>query len=199
MIMERYLTNAMPKSKKFCLKRINRYTGYKYYSLRNYINSDLYTISKDAIYITDDIQLLSNKSKHYIETLIKNIVCPSQYKDNHCIANCLKLFDDSYFTEEEKNFVKQMTNELFLILDESEISYRTSLRDLYHFNYLNRRPFLFTARQVYNDILQKKICAGDMIIEYIKTYITDMQVTGILEKSCKYDYFFDSNGILKCD
>lgn len=117
MIMERYLTNAMPKSKKFCLKRINRYTGYKYYSLRNYINSDLYTISKDAIYITDDIQLLSNKSKHYIETLIKNIVCPSQYKDNHCIANCLKLFDDSYFTEEEKNFVKQMTNELFLILD----------------------------------------------------------------------------------
>lgn len=72
-VLERYLTNAMPKSNKFCLKRIYKYTGYKYYNLRNYINSNLYTISKDTIDITGDIQLLSDKSKHHIEMLIKKV------------------------------------------------------------------------------------------------------------------------------
>ena len=29
--------------------------------------------------------------------------------------------------------------------------------------------------------------------------MSDIQVAEKLEKSCRYDYFFDSNGILKCD
>lgn len=36
-------------------------------------------------------------------------------------------------------------------------------------------------------------------MQYVKEHLTDIQVAEKLEKSCKYDYFFDSKGILKCD
>lgn len=92
-----------------------------------------------------------------------------------------------------------MTNELFLIINQNEIQHTITGKALFEFNNLNHRPFLCTAQKIYNDILQNKIHAGDSIIKYIKIKLTDKEVEERLEKSCKYDYFFDNNGILKCD
>lgn len=198
-ILEKFLADDIPGSKKFNLKQVCKYTGCKYYNLRNYIHSDLYTISKDSIEITDDIQLISHRSKEYVERLIKKMVRPAKYENNKYVYSIAKLFDNSYFTEEEQTFIKLMTNELFLIIKQNNTLRRIDYKDLVGFYQLNRRPFLYTARQVFNDILHKKICVGDNISEYIKTYLTDFQVAEILKNSCKYDYFFDGNGILKCD
>lgn len=198
-ILESYLTNAMPTSNKFNLKKVYEHTGNNYYRLRNYIESNLYTISKEAIIITDNTHLLSDKAKEYVERLIKKAVYPENYKNNKIIYCIEKLFDYSYFTKEEQKFIELMSNELFSIIHNNVILHRISCKDLVGFLDLNRSPFLHTARQVYNDILQKKIHAGDNIMQYVKEHLTDIQVAEKLEKSCKYDYFFDSKGILKCD
>lgn len=198
-ILERYLTDTIPKSNKFNIKNVYKYTGYNYYRLRNYIESDLYTISKNTIDITDNIQLLSDKSKNYAEKQIIKVVSPEKYRNDKFVCFVAKLFDCSYFTKEEQKFIELMTNELFLIIDTNEILHRISIKDLIGFFDINHSPFLHTARQVYNDILQKKIYAGDNIMKYIKEHLTDIQVTEKLQKSSKYDYFFDNNGILKCD
>lgn len=198
-ILERFLTNAMPKSKKFYLKQVYKYIGYRYYSLRNYIHSDIYTIGKDVIEVTDNTQLLCDKSKKYVERLIKKVIYPANHEHDKFVYLIAKLFDNSYFTDEEQKFIELMTNELFLIINHREISLRTSLKDLVGFYHINCHPFLCTTQKVYNDILHKKLQAGDNIMEYIKTNLTDSQVAVKLENSCKYDYFFDSNGILKCD
>lgn len=198
-ILERYLINDMPKSYKFELKKVYKYTGYKYLSLRKFVCSDLYTVSKETIDITCDAKLLSEKSKEYVSRLIKKIIYPSRHKNNKFVYLIDKVFDNSYFTEEEQKQIELMTNELLFIVDNNEILHNISFEDVCGFHYLNRRPFLYVARQVYNDILQKKIHAGDNIMEYIKTHLTEMQVAKELEKSRRYDYFFDDNGILKCD
>lgn len=84
-ILERYLSNTIPISNQFSLKKVYKYTGNDYYRLRNYIESNLYTISKDTINITDNKRLLSNKSKEYVERLIKKVIYPETYKNNKFI------------------------------------------------------------------------------------------------------------------
>ena len=198
-ILERFLTNALPKSKKLYLKQVYKYTGYEYYSLRNYIHSDIFTISKDVIKITDNTQLLSDKSKKYIEKLIKKAIYPANHEQDKFICLIAKLFNNSYFTYEEQNFIELMTNELFLLIDYCEISHRISYKDLIGFYHLNHHPFLCITRKIYNDILHKKLRAGENIMEYIKARMTDIQIAEKLEDSRKYDCFFDNYGILKCD
>lgn len=198
-ILEKFLTKSMPKSNKFCLKQVYENTGFKFDNLRKYVYSDLFTIGKDTIDITNDMQLLSDKSREYIEQLIKKVIRPAKYENSKFNYMFAKIFDNSYFTDEEQKFIELITKEVFSIIDYNELSRKISIRDLFGFHYLNRPPFIHTARQVYNDILQKKIHAGDNIMEYIKTNLTDIQVTEKLETSCKYDCFFDNNGILKCD
>lgn len=198
-ILERHLFNAIPISNKFSLKKVSKYIGINYSRLQKYIESDLYTINKDTIYITENKQLLSDKSKKYIEDLIKEVIRPEKYKNNKFVYCIAKFFDNSYYSKAEQEFIDLMVNEFFAICNRNTISHRISFEDLIGFLNINHNPFQHTARQVYNDILQKKICAGDNIIKYIKEHLTDIQFTRQLEKSYKYDCFFDNNGILKCD
>ncbi len=198
-ILERYLSGVMPQENKLCLKEIYIYTGYNYYNMRNYINSNLFTISKDAIYISGDMQLLSCKSKEYVEGLIKKMICPKKYENDKYVYIIAKLFDHLYFSEEEQKFIEFMTNELYLIIKDRAVLHRISFKDLVGFHNLNRRPFLHIAQRVYNDILQKKICVGDNIMEYINKHLTENEIIEKLKNASKYDYFFDSNGNLKCD
>lgn len=198
-ILERFLSDTMPKFNKFSLTKICIYTDNNYYRLRNYIKSDLYKINTNTVDITDDTQLLSNRSKQYVEKLIKNVISPTKHKNDKFVCLIAKLYDNSYFTEEELNFIEMMTEEFCSIINYNKSSHRISVNDLIGFQDLNHSPFLNIAQQVYNNILQNNIHAGDNIIGYIKAQLTDVQVNDKLEKSRKYDYFFDSNGILKCD
>lgn len=198
-ILERYLSNTIPISNKFSIKKLYKFTGHNYYRLRNYIESNLYTISKYTITITDNTQLLADQSKEYVERLIKKTIYLAKNINKKIVYFIAQLFDYSLFTKEEQKFIELMANELFLITESNEISRRISYKDLNGFLELNHGSFLRTVRQVYNDILQRKIRAGDNIMKYLKECLTEIEVAEKLEKSCKYDYFFDSNGCLKCD
>lgn len=63
-ILERYLSNTIPISNQFSLKKVYKYTGNDYYRLRNYIESNLYTISKDLLTLptTNDYYQINRKN-----------------------------------------------------------------------------------------------------------------------------------------
>ncbi|MDE6586609.1 MAG: hypothetical protein K2K80_08015 [Clostridia bacterium] len=199
-ILERYLINVIPENRQYSLQAIKKLTGYDFLPISNYVSSELFTINKTTIEITENTQLLSDKSKNYCKTLIQKLIFPSNYEQDKFISYIGKLYDSSYYTSEEKNFIELMLDKLFCIInDEITIKY-IPRNDLLKFNLVNSNGFCYTARDIYNAILQKKFKVGDNILPFINNKITDKNV--IYEKlkcGSKFDCFFTENAILKCD
>lgn len=199
-ILERYLINIIPKNRQYSFSTIKKLTGYNFLPIRGYIKSDLFAINEYSIEITDNTQLLLERSKNYCEKLIKKIVYPALYKYNDFIYRIERLLDSSYYTAEEKSFIDLILDKLFCIINNNIALKPISHKDLLEFNSIYSNGFNYVARDIYNAIIQKKLHAGDDILSFINHRLKDNNVKcAKLESSSKFDYFFTKDAILKCD
>lgn len=198
-VLEKYVADILPKTRKISIKQLNEDTIFNYYKLRKYLGNNFYRVGRKTVNIIVDNQLLSEKSKGTCKRLILKLVIPSQFNKNSFENRVEKYIIDTDYTAEERDFIDLMLNELLSVASIKEFARHVSARDLFDFNSLNHNSFYHSAKKVYNDILQKKIHAGDNIMQYLKTNLTDTEIAERLEKSDKFDYFFDKDGILKCD
>lgn len=197
-ILEKYLAGILPETRLISMKELNKITDYNYVKLRKFLGNNYYRVKGKKFNIIADNQLLAREAKSNCKYLIVELVIPSQPIDSFDNRVFLYIID-SDFTVEEREFINLMLNDLIAVASIKEFSSQISERDLCDFNTLNANSFDQTAKKVYNDVLQKKLHAGDNIMEYLKTDLSDKEIAERLEKSCKFDYFFDKDGFLKCD
>ncbi len=199
-ILERILTNSLPANRQFSIKELKKLTDFNYWSLRNYLNSDLYTIHKEKVDITADKRLLVEASENYCKYLIKKYVYPSKYENDELIYHIAKRTNNSYFTSEENCFINLMYNNLIEIVNDRFIYKFVPKQDLLNFNYVNSFGFNYIARDIFNAILQNKIHVGDNIMSFMtKRYYDKKILSEKLKYASIYDYFFNENAVLRCD
>lgn len=198
-IFEKYLADILSETRQIAMKELNEITIYNYIKLRKYLGNNIYRPKRKTIKIIADNQLLSEKSKSHSKYLISKLVLPSKFYNDSFENRVGRYITDKNYTAEEIEFIELMLNELLSIAGIKEFARQISARDLSDFNSLNDNSFYHSAKKVYNDILQRKLHAGDNIMKYLKTDLSDQEIAERLEKSCKFDYFFDKDGILKCD
>lgn len=198
-VLEKYLADILPETKQLYIKQLNKDTGYKYNKIRKFTGNNYYKVTKKTVNIIADNQLLSKKSKSACKHLILKLVYPSQLNESSFETRAEQYIIDTDYTAEEIEFINLMFNELLSITSIKGVARQISATDLFDFNSLNGNSFYHTAKKIYNDILQKKLYAGDNVTKYFKTDLSDKEIAERLEKSCKFDYFFNKDGILKCD
>lgn len=202
-ILERNLIHKLPYNKQISFTKMSKQIRYNLPRLRNYIYSEIFTLSNSNIKITDDNELLINKSKDYCMRLIKKYIYPSQFEKDEYVFNVGKLFDNSYYTNEELNFINLIYNSFTQILNIELNSNITNIQNLIEFNSINDNEFYSLFKQIYNEILKDKIHYGDNIYQYFKEFGENEEMQNVISKklksSTKYDYIFDNNYILKCD
>ena len=202
-ILERNLIGAIPRNRQIPLENIKKLTCGKLSNIHKYVSIDLFTVHKTTLEVTDNDKLLSEKTLEYCRQAIKKFVCPSKHEQDEYIYNVGILYNETYYTAEEKSFIDLIFNN-FMQIAKLDLNCKiSSIKDLKYFNEVNNNFFYLAAKKVYNAILHKKLHAGDSIIPYInKVYIND-QLQKILSEKLKmcsiYDYFFDENAVLKCD
>lgn len=199
-ILERNMVKIIPKNRTYSLETIKRLTGYNFSTIRKYADSELFTLDKANIVITDDTRLLEEKTKHYAEMLIKKLVFPSRYKHDEAIYNVGRLINNSYYSAEEKNFIDLMTDKLLEIINDNTIFKFISHKELLNFNLINKDGFNYVARDIFNSIIQNELHAGDSIMPFLNNSKLDKKdISEKLESSKEFDFFFNENAILKCD
>ncbi len=198
-ISEKYLADILPETKQISMEELNQITIYNYISLRKYLGNNYYRVAGKNIDVIADNQFLSEQAKNLCKRLILKLVTPSQFDKDSFENRVQKYIMDIDFTADEREFIDLMLNELLSIANIKECSSKISTNDLLNFNLLNHNSFYYNARKVYNDILQKKLHAGDNIILYFADNLTASEIAYRLQKAEKFDYFFNKHGILKCD
>lgn len=199
-ILERYLIKFLPKNRQYSFQAIKKSTGYNFLYFRDYVNSELFTINKTTIDITDDERLLSKKSKSYCERLIKKLVFPANYKHDKYIYHIGRLFDNSYYSKNEKVFINLMLDELLRIINDDITIRPISRKDLLKYNLVFNNGFSYVARDIFNAIIRNELHVGDNLMPYIMQKITDKKdISEKLESSSEFDYFFNKNAVLQCD
>lgn len=191
-ILERYLADILPETRLIPLKELNRITNYDYIKLRKYLGNNYYRVKGKEISIIADNQLLAEKSELHCKRLISELVIPAHFdKEKYTLG--------TYYTEKEIEFIDFMLNELLSIASINKFSCKAPVNDLFYFNLINHNYFNYSAKRIFNDILLNKLHAGDNIIPYLAENLTGFEIIERLENSCKFDYLFDTDGILKCD
>ncbi len=198
-ILEKYLADILPETRQFSMKELNQITIYNYISLRKYLGNNYYRVIGKNIDVIADNQFLSEHAKNLCKRLILKLVIPSQLDKDSFENRVQKFIMDIDFSADEREFIDLMLNELLSIARIKECSRQISTNDLLHFNLLNHNSFYHNAKSIYNDILQKKLHAGDNIILYFENNLTASEIAYRLQKAEKFDYFFNKHGILKCD
>lgn len=198
-VIEKYFAGILPETRRISIKQLNKDTVYNYYKLRKYLGNNFYRVGIRTVKIIADKKLLSEKSKSICKRLVLKLVIPSQFDEQVFETRVEQYIIDTDYTAEERKFTDLMLNELLSVASIKKFPRRISEKDLYGFNSLNGNSFYDNAKNVYNGILQKKLRAGDNIMEYLSENLTDKEIAERLEKSIEFDYFFDKNGILKCD
>ncbi len=198
-ILEKYLAGILPETRQLSMKELNKITIYNYIRLRKYLGNNYYRVIGKNIDIIADNRFLSEHATNLCKRLILNLVIPSQFDKSRFEIRVEKNIIDTDYTAGERAFTDLMLNELLSVASAKEVTRRIPTKDLSDFNSLNNNSFYRSAKKIYNDILQKKLRAGNSIISYLSENLTKKQIAESLEKSCKFDYFFDKNGILKCD
>ncbi len=198
-ILEKYLADILPETRQISMKELNRITIYNYIGLRKYLGNNYYRVIGKNIDIIADNQFLSEHAKKLCKRLILKLVIPSQFSKDRLENRVQKFIVDTDFTANEKEFIDLMLNELLSIASIKESSRKISTNDLFYFNLLNHNSFYHIARRVYNDILQKKLHAGDNILLYFEDNLTASEIAYRLDKAEEFDCFFNKHGILKCD
>lgn len=198
-ILEKYLAGILPETRQIPMGELNKITNYNYIKLRKYLGNNYYRVKGKNINIIADNQLLSEKSKSLCKRFISALVIPAHFDKGRYKNNHEKYIVDTYYTEEETELIDFMLNELMSVVSSKEFSCQAPINDLFYFNLINHNSFDLSAKRVYNDILQKKLHAGDNIMPYLAENLTPFEIVERLENSCRFDYFFDTDGILKCD
>ncbi|MCI8499154.1 MAG: hypothetical protein HFE28_00885 [Clostridia bacterium] len=199
-ILERYLCNLLPENRSFSLNEIQYLTGYNFKNLQKYMSSSIFEINKNTIYITDNQQLLSEKTMEYCKYLIKKYIFPSKYTQDQFAFHFRYFSDTKYYTSEENKFISFMLKNFLSIAHMDFLPKKINIKDLLNFNCVNSNGFFHVSKEVYNAILQKKLNAGDSILPYISKIIKNKKQLNIkLKMSCDYDFYFNEDAILKCD
>lgn len=199
-ILERYLCNLLPENRKFSLSNIQNLTGYNFKHLQKNVLSSLFKINNNTIFITDDRQLLSEKTTEYCKYLIKKYIFPSQYTQEQYAFHARYLVDTKYYTSEENNFIGIMLKNFLSVANMDFCPKETNIKDLLNYNFVNSNGFYYISKEIYNAILQKKLRIGDSILPYInKTMKNKKRINAKLKMSSVYDFYFNENAVLKCD
>ncbi len=72
-IIEKNLIKALPFNRQFSFEYIKQQTGINFSKINNQITSELFKLQKARIEITDNHQLLTEKTMEYSKCLIKKI------------------------------------------------------------------------------------------------------------------------------
>ncbi len=62
-VLEKYVADILPKTRKISIKQLNEDTIFNYYKLRKYLGNSFYRVGRKTVNIIVDNQLLSEKSK----------------------------------------------------------------------------------------------------------------------------------------
>ena len=109
-VLEKYVADILPKTRKISIKQLNEDTIFNYYKLRKYLGNSFYRVGRKTVNIIVDNQLLSEKSKGTCKRLILKLVIPSQFNKNSFENRVEKYIIDTDYTTEERDFIDLMTN-----------------------------------------------------------------------------------------
>lgn len=199
-IIEKNLITALPFNRQLSFGYIKKQTGINFSKINNHIRSELFNVQKSRIEITDNRQLLSEKTTEYCKYLIKKYIFPSQYTQDQYAFHARYLVDTKYYTSEENSFIGFMLKNFLSVVNMDFCPKETNIKDLLNFNFVNSNGFYHISKEVYNAILQKKLRVGDSILPYInKTMKNKKRINTKLKMSSEYDFYFNENAVLKCD
>ncbi len=205
-ILERFLVKAIPKNRMISYKQLKKLTDLKIKRKYKLLKSELFSVHKNDIEVTENEQLLTENANEYIKALIKKYVIPSRFTGNTELRDIAGIFSEQYYTDTEKNFVEFIFHHFISLTDIDPRSVRAltlaSRKVLLDFNLATNSHFRHFSKNIYNAILQGKLRAGDNLKQYIdKSYKNnhENEMEERLKSSAEYDYFFDEKANLRCD
>lgn len=195
-ILENYLLKTLPKDNFFTFEYFKNITSLDFSRFWRYLKSDLFTIKKKKIIITENKQILNEHAKKYCKNLILKNIHPSKFRKDETMYLC-SFFFGNFYTDEENKFIDLLFDKFMEIFDFEIFS--TPKNEILNFFTLNEHFFYQISFDIFNAILHKEIHIGDSILPYVTEFPNKTHFSLILEQSSKYDYYFDNKGILKCD
>lgn len=198
-ILEMFISGTLPETRQINITELYLITVYDYKKLKNFIGNDYYIVEKNYIKVTADDKYLAEFSRNYLKRCILKLVIPSKFSKDDYDNRHEKYLIDKDYSQAELQFTYSVIDEILSVARLDNLPDNISTDDLYQFRLLYCNNFYYSARRVFNDILQNRLHAGDNIMSNLMEPFENCEAINLLNDSCKFDYFFDKDGILKCD
>ncbi len=205
-ILEKFITHTIPNNNEITFEYLINVISCNEQEIKltDHYKNKLYEIGKFSIKLTDNKTLLLQKSKDYINNLIRKYINPSRYKNNRYIYKFGKLTSDKYYNKNELDFINCIFYNFSKIVNAQIDPYKIQLvppNELQNFNSINNYGFNKVTESIYNAILLKNLYAGDSIVPFIKNNYKNSHeiLLAKIQSSNIYDYYFDANAKLRCD
>lgn len=198
-ILEKFISGTLPETRLIGFDELYLITVYDYKKLKKFMGNNYYTFKGDYVKVTTDERFLAEYSRNYLKRCILTLVKPSKFSIDDFNTRDAKYLIDKDYSETELAFIYSMIDEILSVAKLDAPPCPISADDLFQFGAINDNIFYYCAMSVYNDILQDRLHAGDNIMSRLMEPFEDCETIHILNESCKFDYFFDKDGILKCD
>lgn len=198
-ILEKFISGTLPVTRQISFAELYLITVYDYRKLKKYIGNKYYIAEKNYIKVIADDRLLAEYSKDYLKRCVLKLVMPSKFSMDDYDNRREKYLIDKDYSQAELEFAYSIIEEILSLAKLDNLPDTISADDLYQFSLINGNNFYYAASRVYSDILQNRLHAGDNITSHLTEVFGKCDVAESLNDRCKFDCFFDKDGILKCD